>query len=235
MYKLAFYTCFYGNDNNKNKAFKIPEVPSLKYKCYYFTNNKLMFDKLRNTKWIRIFDNNHIKIINNKNDDVIDNCMFSKHVKACPHEYSCLKDYDYLCYLDSKLEKVNENFIEKYIDYFFIKNNFAMLLRKHWFVKPNVWHEYNESMYQKRYRDQSERYVKYINKQIELGLLEETPFHCCTGLLIRNMKHTKMIDINNTWYKHIQECGIQCQISFFFVKQLFKGYIYPFTGIPFVK
>ena len=32
---LAFYTCFYGSINNV--AFKIPEIPSLKYKCYYYT------------------------------------------------------------------------------------------------------------------------------------------------------------------------------------------------------
>jgi hypothetical protein len=48
------------------------------------------------------------------------------------------------------------------------------------------------------------------------------------------MKHEKIKEINNTWYQHIQECGIQDQISFFFVKQLFNDYIYPFTEIPFV-
>jgi hypothetical protein len=215
MYNLAFYTCFYGNDINT--AFKVPKIPSLKYKCYYFTNNKTMMNKLKNTIWIRIFVDNSTNSNNSNNcNDIINNCMLSKHVKACPQEYECLKNYDYLCYLDSKLEKINEKFIENYIYYFFIKHNFAMLLRKHWFVNPNIWDEYNESMKQSRYRVQSEKYTKYINKQIELGLLVETPFHCCTGLLIRNMKHHKMTDINNTWYKHIQECGIQCQISFFF-------------------
>jgi hypothetical protein len=52
--------------------------------------------------------------------------------------------------------------------------------------------------------------------------------------VIRNMKHEKIQKINNTWYNHIQECGIQDQISFFFVKQLFEGCIYPFTEIPFL-
>ena len=44
-----------------------------------------------------------------------------------------------------------------------------------------------------------------------------------------------MIELNNTWYKHIQECGIQCQISFFFVKQLFPDIIVSFTENPFVE
>ncbi len=48
------------------------------------------------------------------------------------------------------------------------------------------------------------------------------------------MKHEIINELNNTWYKHILECGIQDQISFFFVKQLFEPFIHPFTEIPFV-
>jgi hypothetical protein len=47
------------------------------------------------------------------------------------------------------------------------------------------------------------------------------------------MKHVKMVEINTTWYEHINECGIQDQISFFFVKQLFNDNIYPFVENPF--
>jgi hypothetical protein len=42
-----------------------------------------------------------------------------------------------------------------------------------------------------------------------------------------------MIAINTTWYEHINECGIQDQISFFFIKQLFNNDIYPFFENPF--
>ena len=41
---LAFYAYFYGSE--ENIAFKIPELPSLKYKCYYYTNNKTMIENL---------------------------------------------------------------------------------------------------------------------------------------------------------------------------------------------
>ena len=91
----------------------------------------------------------------------------------------------------------------------------------------NIWDEYNESMKQHRYILQNEKYKKYINKQINNGLSEITEYHYACGFLIRNMKHEKIIEINKTWYEHIQECGIQDQISFFFVKQLFNGHIYP--------
>ena len=47
---LAFYTYFYGTNNNP--AFKIPEIPSNIYNCYYYTNNLLVFELLKDTKWI---------------------------------------------------------------------------------------------------------------------------------------------------------------------------------------
>jgi hypothetical protein len=225
-YNLAFYTCFYGNNNNI--AFKIPDLPSLKYKCYYYTNNKHILEKIKDTKWLGIYDNKPI------HDDIIKSCMDGKHVKTMPHEYNNLKDYDYLCYLDSKLEKVSEIFVENFIDKYFIKQNYALLLRQHWYIPSKVWDEYNESMNQSRYRLESDKYNKYIRNQIKNGLNDEVQHHSACGFLIRNMKHSKIQNINITWYEHIQECGIQDQISFFFVKQLFNDFIYPFSEIPFI-
>jgi hypothetical protein len=224
--KLAFYTYFYGSDNNN--AFIIPQIPSVKYKCYYYTNNKNILEKLKNTLWISIYDD---KITN---DDIIESNMIGKNIKSLPHKYKELKDYDYLCFLDNKLNKVNEEFIEEFINKYFIKQNYALLLRQHWFIKNNIWDEYNESMKQYRYTLESEKYLNYINKQIKNGLKYITKNHCACGLLIRNMKHPKINEINETWYQHIQECGIQDQISFFFVKQYFNNYIYAFTEIPFL-
>ena len=90
-------------------------------------------------------------------------------------------------------------------------------------------------MKQPRYLLESEKYKNYIKNQVKNGLSEITEHHCACGFLIRNMKHEKINEINNTWYQHIQECGIQDQISFFFVKQLFYDYIYPFTENPFLQ
>jgi hypothetical protein len=187
-----------------------------------------MIELLKDTNWIGIYDEKPII------DDLIQSCMVGKHIKTMSHEYLELKDYDYLCYLDNKLDSVNENFVENYIHKFFIEQNYALLLRKHWFINHNVWNEYNESMYQRRYQLESEKYKNYIKNQVNSGLSEFTEQHCACGFLIKNMKHPKMIEINTMWFKHIQECGIQDQISFFFVKQLFDEFIYPFTEIPFL-
>jgi len=225
-YNLAFYTYFYGSNNNP--AFKIPELPSLKYKCYYYTNNNTIMELLHHTEWIAIYDDKPTQ------DDLIESCMVGKHMKTMTHKYSELQNYDYVCFLDSKLAKVSEQFVEHFIHKYFIEQNYALLIRKHWFINDNVWNEYNESMKQERYRLESERYKNYIENKVNAGFSIFTQQHCATGFLIRNMKHKKMIEINTEWYNNIQECGIQDQISFFFVKQLFDEFIHPFTEIPFL-
>jgi len=224
--KLAFYTSFYGSD--RNTSYAIPALPSLKYKCYFYTNNNSIVEKLNGTNWIPIYDNKPIT------DDPIESCIAAKHVKIMPHEYNELKDYDYLCFLDSKVAHVNELFVENFIYKYFVEKDYALLLRKHWFIGGNVWDEYNESMFQYRYNIESEKYKKYINNQVQNGLSTITDNHCACGFLIRNMKHKNMLEINTTWHRHIQECGIQDQISFFFVKQLFNDIIHPFSEIPYL-
>jgi hypothetical protein len=131
------------------------------------------------------------------------------------------------------LGKVSETFVENFIVTYFIEQNYTLLLREHPRTR-SVWDEYTDSITQDRYMLESEKYKNYIKNQIQNGLSEITKHHCACGFLIRNMKHEKMNELNTTWYRHIQECGIQDQISFFFVKQLFTEYILSFTEMPFV-
>lgn len=222
---LAFCTCFYGDDNNL--ACKIPEVPSSSYNCYYYTNNKTILEKLKDTQWIPIYDDKPIS------SNAIESAMLSKHIKVLPNEYKELNGHTYVCFLDSKLQKVNEQFVEKMIIKYFVEMDFALLLREHWYIHNNVWDEYYEGIKQIRYRIEQDNYKNYINKQVENGFSEVTERHSATGLLIRNMKHKKMNEINRTWYQHIQESGILDQLSFFFIKQLFNGYIYSFNEDPY--
>ena len=225
-YNLAFYTCFYGD--SANPAYKIPELPSEKYDCYYFSNNQDILKKLDGTKWIQVYDNKK------PSSDVIQSCMQGKHVKVLPEDFGILTKYDYLCFLDSKLDKLSETFIENLIEKYFIEQNYALLLRNHINLQDSVWNEFYESMRQDRYAKQKNNIILYINEQISSGLKETTENHAQCGLLIRNMKHPKIYDLDATWYSHIQKCGIQDQISFYFVKQFFPHDIHMFKEIPFV-
>ena len=218
---LCFYTCFYGNENNE--AFQIPPIPSDKYKCYFYTNNKILLEEINDTKWIGIYDN-----INTKDNDIIDSCMKGKKVKVTPNHYKELNNFNYTCFYDSKYGLVDELIVEQLIDMYFIKKSYALLLRKHPFVKDSIYNELYVSLTQQRYLSQLSQYITYINKQLENKLSATTDIHACCGFLIRNMKHSKINDINNTWYKHIQDCGIQDQLSFFFIKQIYNNDIFVF-------
>lgn len=215
---LAFVTYFYGSENNI--SYLIPKIPSQKYNCYYYTNNKSLLEKLKDTKWISIFDN---KITN---DDLVESSMASKHLKAMPQEFKLLKKYDFICSYDNKLD-INDGGIENLVINELIKNNYGLAIREHKFVTSYVWHEFALSMLHERYRKQSEKMKDYIYKQLANGLSERTELHYENNIIVRNMRHPKMIEFNETWYSHIKECGIECQIALFFVKQLFpKDFIY---------
>jgi hypothetical protein len=227
MVNLAFYSCFYGDNNNP--AFAIPAIPSEKYPCYFFSNNLFLINVVKkHTKWIGIWQDKPIT------SDLVESCNMGKHIKVCSHEYAELNKYDYLCFLDSKLDKVNDVFVEEMIQKYFIEQNYALILRKHPFLPGSVWNEFINSMEQPRYITQCERYVNYINNQKKRGLSETVEKNCACGFQIKNMMHEKINELNDVWYKHIQECGIQDQISFFFVKQLYEDYIVATPDWPFV-
>ncbi len=224
-YNLAFYTCFYGSENNP--AFKIPKIPSDKYDCYYFTNNKKILDMTKETRWLGVYDNKPVT------DDIIESCMYGKYIKVLPNN-TLLQKYAYTCFLDSKLDKISDTRIEYLITKYMVNMDKALLLREHEFVKTaNIWNEYNESLLQERYTKQKDKMLKYIHDKLENGFKETISTHGQCGLLIRNMNHPLISQINKSWYLNIQECGIQDQISFFFVKQLYEKYIYNFKEYPF--
>ena len=206
----------------------IPPLPSETDPCYYFTNNSTIITQLKKTKWIGVF------IDKQTDDDVIESNMIGKHIKALPHEYEELKKYDYLCYFDSKISRVNKKFVEKCISTHFINGNKAFLLRKNpknakrGSVMFELSHHQGKKG-RKGYKMQDAQYRTYIQNQVDNGLLLiHLPGFSC-GFSIRNMKHPSIINLNTTWYEHIQQCGIQDQISFHFVKQLFPGII---LGLP---
>jgi hypothetical protein len=225
---LAFYTCFYGD--SANPAFVIPQAPSKTYACYYFTNNATLAKEIvETTSWICVYSDKPAM-----SKDQNKSCMASKRVKVLPHTFAELTPYKYTCYLDSKLAKVSETFVEQMIQTYMVEENYAMLLRQHWFIRNSVWDEFKESMKQARYRKERSQYKTYITSQIAKGLADTTSYHCACGFIIRNMHHAATRKIDTMWFEHIQACGIQDQISFFFVKQYFDKYIKAFTESPFV-
>jgi len=214
---IAFYTCYFGDDIDF-----ITEIPLLNYDFYYFTNNTTLLKNLKNSDWIPVLVNIPIKETENEN------AMDSKYIKALPHKYNILNNYDFTCYLDNKLS-IDGDKVINLINTVFENPNILYVMCKHPTTEPHIWNEYNDAInYQERYYIEKDKYYDYINKQLDDGAEDTLENHYQTGFIIRK-KDSKTNEINQEWYNHILECGIECQISFFFIQQLYKFNIYPIS------
>lgn len=77
-----------------------------------------------------------------------------------------------------------------------------------------------------KYNLQKEQAKDYINKQLSLGFKENIDHIYCSGFRLIKMC-PMMEEMGELWYTHIKECGIECQISFQFIEQLYSQYIIP--------
>jgi hypothetical protein len=220
---LVFYACFFGKDDNV--ANKIPNIPSNKYDCYYYTNNKSVLEKLKSTPWKGIYIDTPIK--NNARLSAMD----SKELKACPHHFKELNGYTYQCYFDTKLPDINEADILSLIRNHFNNHNVLMMVNQHRLMMKgdknvSIWDEYDLAMLQDRYKVNSQTYKDYIEKEIHSGMKNRNNTHYETSFILRRAGD-KINKINETWFEHIKKTGIECQISFFFIQQKFKDNIIP--------
>lgn len=216
--KLAYYTCFFGGNNNY--SFLIPPIPSEEYSCYYFTNNKDIYDKLKDTGFIRVFIDN-IPIYNNHNKD----SMSYKIYRCNPYDYGILKDYDYLCWFDNKLQVFDHKIDE--LVYELDKSNKSIIFTRHPYYKKynNIWDEYNLSMNIEKYKKEESKQFNYINKMIDKGYdISNENNYLSAGFIIRkNNKTSKEFGLE--WFNNILECGIQDQISLYFISQDYSEHI----------
>jgi hypothetical protein len=124
-----------------------------------------------------------------------------KEVKVLPDRNSILNQYKYTCFVDSNVSKVSEAFIETMIKDLFVNQSYALALREHQWIEPNIWKEYDESMNQERYKRDSEHYKSYINKQLDKGFSGTVPKHGTCYLLLRNMEHPQIAALDDAWYQ----------------------------------
>ena len=209
---LCFYTCFFGPDTNV--ANQIPPPPSSRYPCFYFTNNRTTLAKLAGSGWKGV-DLAHIPIKPTDRENAAD----AKELKAAPHRFPQLRPFAFSCYMDSKL-RVSEKDVEGMCELLASRPE-AFMIGHHPFCAPKVWDEFAMAMGQPRYKEEEAKMRAYIAKQLAGGLKLEKEVHHQTGFIVRKAG-PPVEKLNETWMAHIALCGIECQVSFFFVHQLFR-------------
>lgn len=215
-YRLAYYTCFLGNDSNW--AFLIPPLPSETYPCYFLTNNETMLQKLEATQWIPIKMDIPIE-----NDNILD-CRHTKTIRTCPHRIPELQNYDYLCWLDSKLaiEEDKILFLLKELE----RTGKKIVLSKHPYQFETVWGEYELAIGHAKYYAEKDSYRHYIENKLQSGYSERLPAHYCGGFTLRDMTDPRVLSFGEEWLDNIRQCGIEDQISLQFVHQNYADIIH---------
>lgn len=210
--------------SGSNPRYLFPKIPSHDYSCFMYSNNENYLSQLKekNSRWNCILvETNGINI-----DDPIDCSMLSKYYKACPYSLKELQEYIYTCYFDTTL-LVDEQKVLRYVREILPYSNYKWITTLHPFLTACVWNEYREAMLQERYRRESDKYRKYIENKIEEGWKDTMRYHYATGFHIRE-NCDRVREICDEWYAEIQKCGIECQISFFFIAQKWEGMIWSY-------
>lgn len=213
---IAFYTCFIGGD--MNWANVITELPSTQDDCYYFTNNPSMYSRLEHTGWKRVWLDIPIE-----NDNILD-CANTKSLRCRPHLYEVLRPYEYVCWIDSKLRVTDLKKVYEMRDS--LVGSKVIAITRHPYTYLDAWGEYNEAIKHAKYASQKDQYHNYIVSKLSEGFENKPLRHSC-GFSVRK-QCSLFQEIGETWYTHIQECGIEDQISWQFVVQLFPDAIQEF-------
>ena len=193
--------------------------------CYFVTNLELVAAEATAAGW-------KAKLVPTPTDQSYLGCsMASKRLKVFPQSFVD-GDYDFVIWFDNKFDP-------EPLEVRDILNTWnptkAAAMHRHPFLSDqdglgSVHREFEASMAQDRYNKEKEHYQAYILSQINAGYHAEGYRHFTTCFIIYNMHHTDTIKIQETWWEHIKECGIQCQISMYFVAQRFRDTITEFVG-----
>jgi hypothetical protein len=214
---LAVYSTYCGTLQNLTFCARRYE----NYPAYFITNNRDVLPVAEANGWIPLLLEGM-----EPSDDPIVSATQAKLAKALPHRFEPLSQYDFLFYTDDKY-KLQETILPG-LAASMRANRSPMAMKLHPWLTPNVLLEYTESLGQKRYFDQRQMMIAYMTSQLNAGLKVQTDRHFTTNCILRDMRHPEIAALNETWYQHIQACGIECQVSFFFVAQLFAN----ITALP---
>ncbi len=211
--KLAIYSTFCGSSNNI--AWVIERLSGM-YPCFMYSNNAEYLQKAAAQGWTPILLTQYTP----PSHDVVVSATQAKYAKSRPELLPELQGFDYLFYLDSKVY-VDETRIAGYVQAMTERDS-PIAIRAHPFLSAKVWDEYNLAMKLPRYAEQKDMAQAYITWRLsDPAFRAEGPSlgHYWTSAILRNMRHGDICRINEMWASDIAKCGIECQVSFFFVAQ----------------
>jgi hypothetical protein len=181
-----------------------------------YSNNRDYLGKAQQCGWTPVF----LEQFSPPSSDDLLSATQAKYAKARPEILPELRAFDFTFYIDSKVA-LDSSRIPGYVQTM-LRTNSPIAIRHHPFLPMQVWAEFNEAMKQHRYALQRDKSYQYINWRLsDPKFKAEGPGigHYWTSAILRNMRHPDINRINEMWASDIEKCGIECQVSFFFVAQ----------------
>jgi hypothetical protein len=210
------YSTYCGS--NKNKTFNAKLIQS-DIDHVFISNNEDILLNAEKMGWHSCHINLPV------HDNLIYSAYQAKIAKVIPHIFPFMERYDFSMYLDDKLNFDTSNLKE--FQQLVIQRNSALAIRVHDFLQPTILHEFGEAMRHKRYLALRDRTIEYILEKSKAGYSLNPEKIFWTSAIFRNHKHQQIKEINEHWYTDVQQCGINCQISFDFIAQK-----YPIAVMP---
>jgi hypothetical protein len=210
--KTCVISCIFG------EKFKYVYPAPKDFDSYFFCNNLNMRSEVEKQGWTFIYMNQIIHL------DIAKSSFQSKYIKFLQF----LKDKNYEFFLDySKIFYVDHKFqLEKsHVDDLLSKMNRGIVLRTTPKLKLQIWDEVAAAMGQERYSRFMPATLEFINKQIEMGLSENTRI-CNTGLMVFDISNDESILFTDEIYQALLAIGTsECQIIWGMISQRYDNFI----------
>ena len=219
---VAYVTGWVGDEATLKKMARIPPVP-LKNQSYFVSNNRHVLQKASlqgwKTTYYEVMTDEALKTASEAEKQVFWTNA-GKRMKVFPQSFISDREYHFVAWLDNKWNwntVGTEDAIARW------NPDTVVQFHRHEFVCCGADLEYKASMPQPRYYLQRKQYQNYMYQEVSKGFLLNGPRHPCATYILYNLRHNASADFQNTWFDHIQRCGIQDQISLYFVAQRFPA------------
>ena len=232
---ILFVTAYIGRNDYSallHNSGCVPRVPSTKYRALAFTSRETEaacgFGTVASQQGWEVVYMDEVKAEYNTDEDNFN--LSAKQPKICPHKFPAIMNSGakFMVWCDNKYIP-NVQSAEKTIRSW--PNGGAVCFSKHPLRRMNgARTELEVSMEQERYARHEARMEAYIADQVSAGLKAEHRPHFTATCIYWNLRSHVAVQFQHEWWTHIEQCGIQDQVSLCFVAQKFESAIYPFPG-----
>ena len=223
---IVFVTAFVGRARS---SARVPRVPSSMYRALAFTSRETEVacgfgSAAAEAGWTVVYLDEIKGTLGETDDDSYN--LSSKQPKICPHKFPEIMESRFMVWCDNKLNPSVPSAVAAFASW---PCGAAAMFPKHPHAHVStIRAEFVEAttlMCQTRYRRYAAAMLQYMADMVSEGYSDAyepvySP-HNATGCIYWELRSEVSRDFQTEWWRHIERCGILCQLSLPFAKQAF--------------